>query len=411
MGVLALGGIGHDRGPAARPRGARREPRLVHVAVRRVGLQRARRLALLVPVVPEPQVVPQLMREDLAAAGEDGDGENAGEEGTATTADLGAGDQVHQVGPNPIAQAVHLVQVAVRRVCETDDVDQGFVRLPVPDLGPRHQPQAVSDPALREGLVGLGDHQVDDRRDGRGAARRRARGRRMDDGHVEGDVRAGVARLRVELDRRVAVEPAGRRAGPGGEEVRALETRQPLRGRERSREAPVVRQRQPLEARQPAQHVRDGPGQVVPAERQRSEARQVPQLARNRARQRVCTETQEPEARQVPQPRRHRPGQVVPAERQRQEIDQAAQLARNRARQRVDDRFPRRHVQPPARARGGRLENGLRPPEPRREAEFYRARAPRVGAGDRDWTTGATRGTKSRGTEPRGERAAGTPIA
>ena len=64
------------------------------------------------------------MRDDNAATGEHGDAERAGEEGYSANAVVGVvDDQVHEVGPGPVAQGVRLVQVAVVRILETVDID------------------------------------------------------------------------------------------------------------------------------------------------------------------------------------------------------------------------------------------------------------------------------------------------
>ena len=107
---------------------------------------------------------------------------------------------------------------AIRMLCDWLVVSQVLPVTPRPRCGGRS-----TDPADCVGLVGLRDLQVDHRLDRGGAARRLARGRRIEDGDVDGDVRAGLARLRVELDRRLAVPPAGRRAGLGDQGFRCRE--------------------------------------------------------------------------------------------------------------------------------------------------------------------------------------------
>ena len=64
--VVALRRVGHNRTPAPGRRTVLREPLRVHVAVRRMRVRPALVVEHLVPVVPEPQVVPELMREDPA---------------------------------------------------------------------------------------------------------------------------------------------------------------------------------------------------------------------------------------------------------------------------------------------------------------------------------------------------------
>ena len=151
---LALGGVGHYREPAPGLRGARDERLRVHVAVRRI--RRPWFLAVpRVPVVLEPHVVSELMREDNAAATvERGDAVRAGDNGYSASAVGGApvDDQVHEVGPGPVAQGERLIQGAVAPPFETAEIDTaGLLR--VRHLGPAYQRQALVHPARRVGLV------------------------------------------------------------------------------------------------------------------------------------------------------------------------------------------------------------------------------------------------------------------
>ena len=77
IGGGALVGVGHHGAPLTGGRSARRQPGLVHVAVRRMGPQPAARAAQLVPVVLKSHVVPQLVGEDPASTMVTGDAENA----------------------------------------------------------------------------------------------------------------------------------------------------------------------------------------------------------------------------------------------------------------------------------------------------------------------------------------------
>ena len=219
---------------------------------------------------------------------------------------------------------------------ETAKIDPGVVvGLGIRHLGPLDQCQTVAHAARLVGLVRLGDHQIDHRRDLEGAARRLARGRRMEDGHVDRDVGCGLAQRPVERDRRQPVAPRGRRARPGDEDVQRLEARPPKTGRQRPRQAPGVGQVQPLEVREAAQGGRDRAGQVVAPEGQPPEAGQIPQPRRDRAGQRVPAEIQPFEVRQAAQGGRDRAAQVVPPQRQPAQAGQAPQPRRKRAGQRV----------------------------------------------------------------------------
>ena len=242
------------------------------------------------------------------------------------------------------------------------------------------------DPARGVGLVGLGDHQVDDRRDGRGAARLLSRRRRMEDGDVDGDVRSGSAHLPQELDSRQPVPPGGRRARRGREDVQLPEKRQLQAGWKRSRQAPGIGNDESLEVGQTAQPGRNRARQRGTGEAQRSETGEVSQprrdrtgqrgmreverlevhqaseLGRDRPRQRGTAEAQHYETGQVPQPRRNRTGQVVAAQEEVLEVHQASELGRDRAGQVVVA-----EVQPPE---VGQV------PQPRRD------RAGQVVAGD-----------------------------
>ena len=105
--------VGHDRRPPAGRRRARLEHPLVHVPV-----GRARKRAALVrlgmeTVVEHSHVVPELVREGVAAADVVGDAERLADVGDAAQAAVVADDQVYEVRPDPVAYGVHLVQVAV----------------------------------------------------------------------------------------------------------------------------------------------------------------------------------------------------------------------------------------------------------------------------------------------------------
>ena len=253
----------------------------------------------LVALVPEPHVVSQLVREDPATALLDAEAEIAAEKGDVAHVGL-ADDEVHEVGPDPVAQAVHPVHVAVRRVREPVDVDEAAARLGIRHLGPDRQRHAVADPARLVGPIGLGHPQVDPGLDGGGAAGGFARGRRVDDGHVDRDLRSRSAQPPAEIDGRQPVPPSDRGARPGDEEVQRLETRQPQARRERPRYAPVADEAQVREV-QTGQLTRDRAAQVVLAEGQLRELRQASQLDRDR------------------------PGQLVPVQMQRIQVHQTAE--------------------------------------------------------------------------------------
>ena len=115
------------------------------------------RAVVRVPVVHETQVVPELMRENPAAAPLYGDPESATDVGYAADVDAlpSAEDQVHEVGPDQVAQGVHLIQVTVGRIAETREVDADVAALDVRHLGHFHQRHSVPDPARGVGLIGL----------------------------------------------------------------------------------------------------------------------------------------------------------------------------------------------------------------------------------------------------------------
>ena len=141
-------------------------------------------LQQLVPVVVEPQVVSQLVGEGAAAAAVAGDAESAAELGDAAYVQLGD-DQVHEVRPDPVADGMHAVQMAVRRIPETVDVLVVLVGLGVVHLFSGHQRDARAHPALFEGPVGLGDVKVDHRIDPVQSPRGVPSRGRMEDGHVD----------------------------------------------------------------------------------------------------------------------------------------------------------------------------------------------------------------------------------
>ena len=345
----------------------------------------------LMAVVPEPHVVPGLMREDFAAAGMDREAEGSRPQGRAAEAVplVCVDDQVHEVSPDPVAQGVHPVHMAIPRIRETRDILTGEASLDVRHLLTGHQSQAVAHPADRIGLVGLGDHQVDQRLDSGGAAGRPARGGCVDDRDVDGHVPGRFAQPSIELEGRQPVPPRGRDARLRHEDVQVPELQLPQGGREPPRQTPVVahvqfpevaqvsqlgRDRtaqrvvfegQPREVREVTQLGRDWAAQRVPPERQPGEVREVTQLGRDRAAQhvvfkgerrevgevsqldgdwpaqRVPPERQPPEVDQVPQPRRNPAAQVVAIEAQSLQVHQASQRGRNRAAQLV-----RAEVQP-----------------------------------------------------------------
>ena len=239
VGQAAVHGVGHDGRPPTRLRRDAIEYCSVHVAVRRVRGQPPLVDVHPESVVSQPHVVPELVREGEAAALHLGEAEDAGNSGDNAADVGGADDQVHEVGAGLVAQGVRLVEIAVRRVCETADVARAG-GLGIPHLRPAHQRQTLLHAARRVGLVGLGDPEVDLGLDAGRAARRLARGRRIEDGDVYRDVRPRPARGPPELDGGQPFPPSGRRAGPGNEDVQLLESRLFQAGRKRSRQAPVV---------------------------------------------------------------------------------------------------------------------------------------------------------------------------
>ena len=280
----------------------------------------------------EPHVVAELMREGDAAAVAQGDAEGPRQDGYAAdvveTAVGFADNQVHRIGPGPVTQRVRFVQVAVRRIDETVEIEAA-VRLGVRHLRPAHQGQALAHAARRVGPVGLRDHQVDLGLDRGGAARRLEGGRRIDDGHVDGRVRRRVAQRPVELDGRQPLPPGRGRARLRHEEVQLLETRLFQTGREWSRQAPGVGQVQRLEFRQVAQLGRERARQGGSGKIKCLEIHQIAQLGRNRPRQPGPGKLEHLEVRQASQLGRHGARQLVRPEEQELKIHQASQLGRN----------------------------------------------------------------------------------
>ena len=169
--------------PATRTCGAHREPGLVYVAESWVQRHRpATSLAveLCIAIVPKPHVVPQLVRERTATTVLAGEAEGPPEMGnTRKRMVLILEDQMHEVGPGPVAGRVHLVHVTVRRIRETAYIAE-IPRLGVLHLRSRHQRQTVVHAARLVHLVGLGDHQIDHRLDLGGPASLLASCRRVE---------------------------------------------------------------------------------------------------------------------------------------------------------------------------------------------------------------------------------------
>ena len=99
-----------------------------------------------VPIVPEPHVVPQLVREDTATGALGAEAKSVVYVGAADDVVI-VDNQVHEIGADPVAQGVHLVEVTVRRVPEPAQVDCGVACLDIGHLPPLHQRYAVVDPA------------------------------------------------------------------------------------------------------------------------------------------------------------------------------------------------------------------------------------------------------------------------
>ena len=83
----------------------------------------------LISIVIEPQVVPELMREDRATTAVSREAENASyADGSAARVGL-VDDQVHEVGPRLVAQGMNPVHAAVIGVPESDEIETRFARL------------------------------------------------------------------------------------------------------------------------------------------------------------------------------------------------------------------------------------------------------------------------------------------
>ena len=78
----------------------------------------------LVPIVLEPHVVFELVRERLAGTPVGREAEGAGAQGCRADAGGFGHDQVHEVGPDPVAQAVHLAEVVVGGAGEAENIDE-----------------------------------------------------------------------------------------------------------------------------------------------------------------------------------------------------------------------------------------------------------------------------------------------
>ena len=192
---------------------------LVHVAM--AGIRAHSLVQKLVPVVPEPQVVSQFVREDATAAVVDAEAEGAAEKGYAPHVRL-ADQQVREVRAGAVAHDVDAVHLAVRRVREARQVVAALARLDVVHLVSGHQRDAKAHPARVVGLVSLGDHEIDHRFDRVGSARRFPRGRRVEDGRVD-RARIRPAHGAAEVNRVQPRHPGGGRARPAAEDVEPVE--------------------------------------------------------------------------------------------------------------------------------------------------------------------------------------------
>ena len=197
--VSALVVVGHDRAPAAGKRRAALERPLVHVA-ETVGIRRESRSPSVlhdVAIMVEPHVVAQLVRERAPSAAIIGDSETKVLEvalhpdhaprdaaHVVVPAAVPVDDQMHEVGAVPIADRVDLVHHAVT-LGESIEIVRACCSLGVIDGFPRHKSHPLNHPAVRIGLVGLGDHEVDQRLDGSGPALGLSGGRRVEHCHVD----------------------------------------------------------------------------------------------------------------------------------------------------------------------------------------------------------------------------------
>ena len=155
IGIAALVPVSHYRDPATGLRGTGFERALVDIAVGGVLLHSSLVVVHLPPVVRETHVVSQFMRERSAAALPSDQAEGAWQ---FASGKVGVVDhQGHEVGADPVAEVMHTVDVAVRRIAESINVDPGVACFDVRHLLARGQRHAVTHPARLVGPVGLGD--------------------------------------------------------------------------------------------------------------------------------------------------------------------------------------------------------------------------------------------------------------
>ena len=257
--------VGHDGNPGPSCRRAREGP-LVHVTVavrsRPVGAPVAARR---VPVMLEPHVMSQLVRERNATAIVTGEAKGvigARREARDAAHARRISNQVDEVRSDPVAYRVDLVHVTVRAPDETVKIPI-VVCLRVLHLFPGRQHNPLVHAAVPVGLVRLGDHEVDHRLDRRRPPLPPARRRRIEDRHV---YRGNPGRRHPAREPR-RVEPGRGRPGLEGRvrrghaelgEVQVHPTQGRLqRQRERSGQVDVERQVQPPEVRQVVQFSRN----------------------------------------------------------------------------------------------------------------------------------------------------------
>ena len=115
---------------------------------------------------------------------------------------------MHEVGPVGIAESVNVIHVTVVRIRDPLQIQSQVSVLRVVHRFRVHQADARAHVAVREGMIGLGDHEIDLRLHLGRATGRRSRFGRVDDEYVDRRVVGGGARWVTGNVRRAAAEAA-----------------------------------------------------------------------------------------------------------------------------------------------------------------------------------------------------------
>ena len=185
--------VGHDGDPALRIGRAGLESSGIHITVsvsKRPVDAWVSGAAEGIPVMPQTHVVAELVGEGQVVAVRTGKPDRAGRPCLAARGVAVAthkGQEMHEVGPDLVPDRMHFVQVAVRRVRQTPEVNV-LVDFGIFDLSRGDQRDTLFHATVRVGLIRRGDHEVDHRLDlgdtaGVSACRRRIENRHVDQGH------------------------------------------------------------------------------------------------------------------------------------------------------------------------------------------------------------------------------------